>query len=749
MKSIFLFKRHISLVFILSIVLLSYQNCSQVKFSESSSQAYAVESTGGVGVEPLDGSIIINNGAEFTNKLVVQVKLQANNAIEYYLTSDPSCSKEGEWKKFQDKVTAVIPSKQGLAHLYVKFKGPDLKLSDCKSDSIFLDINKPTVQITSGPAAINNKSTASLSFTADDRESGLKEIQFRSETDSNFRVVNGSVTLSTTQGAYKVYLRSLDKAGNFSDVVTYSWIVDTTAPGIEFLETPPSSTNSQSALFKIKATDPLAGFPQQVSSGVSRFLCYFDAEQEVECSDIIVKNLSVGAHVFFVRAVDRAGNTSAYSKYQWTILAPPVTLGDFNVIGVSSSPQVNPSSWLVGTTVPTVFITAAAHAVSYDYIIKNIDGTIKCNSQRGTALSMSMSNCSLSDTVKYTAEVMAADERGTRLIKNTTFTVDLSPPSIVVKPIEVASDQTSAVVNFTITDISGVKEATCIDVFNGVSTTYNCTGLTTLKLSNLAAGAHKFFITAKDNNLQSANSTVVNYNLQPVVCDPFTTGSGSSCSATNGLIGELFYFGSAQDPSLGVDHYISNGTQVPARIIMSQVAVTNRSWESGFDLGSAGLAKNAQGEALTEYFALRLYGALKATKPEEEGLYQVVIFSDDGSIVDYDPVNAFDPVKPSESYQYTNLINSDGWHPYRMGCAPVGRVINLKQDKAIPIRIKYFQGPRTYIGLTLSWKKVTDPNAAADPNCGNLADDGSLPAGYETQNGWKVIPKANLLTPKF
>jgi large repetitive protein len=123
------------------------------------------------------------------------------------------------------------------------------------------------------------------------------------------------------QGAHSLKITS--KAGGVP--ATYAWVVDQSAPEIEWLETPPELSRENIASFKFQANE------------VASSQCSLDGGSFSQCEESVrLSSLSDGAHNFSVIAIDSAGNRSQKKTFLWTIdtSAPELTL-----LGVS--PQQN------------------------------------------------------------------------------------------------------------------------------------------------------------------------------------------------------------------------------------------------------------------------------------------------------------------------------------------------------------------------------------------------------------------------
>jgi hypothetical protein len=253
--------------------------------------------------------------------------------------------------------------------------------------------------------------------------------------------------------------------------------------------------------------------------------------------------------------------------------------------------------------------------------------------------------------------------------------------------------------------------------------------------------------------LCAADRILVADKCEPVVCDAFSAkDSTNACVVKNGLVGNLHYMNLTYDQngrvtnrpanSDNVEFYMNNAVKSPEIIFMSTLNIPTVSFTKGFGIDGRYL-KNTQGTKITEYFALNLYSSLKAINSNEAGEYHLVILSDDGSVLDIAKNQVFEVGKHPSVYSYEQLINNDGVHAVKAGCAKSS--IFVSEKEALPIRLKYFQGPREHISLSLFWKKV-------DAGSGQKSTDYCGSGGVEPQdlvrNGFQLIPQANYIAPQ-
>jgi hypothetical protein len=149
------------------------------------------------------------------------------------------------------------------------------------------------------------------------------------------------------------------------------------------------------------------------------------------------------------------------------------------------------------------------------------------------------------------------------------------------------------------------------------------------------------------------------------------------------------------------------------------------------------------GQVLIEYFALEMKSQLTLSPSDPEGNYELAVLSDDGTVITIDQGN-----------NQIMTINNDGEHPTRMGCAT--NLLNMKHGATYPIEIKYYQGPRYEIALTLMWRHVSGNSVPNESLCGATGnyefwDPDNTPstptANYQQllADGWTVVGEQNFL----
>lgn len=226
----------------------------------------------------------------------------------------------------------------------------------------------------------------------------------------------------------------------------------------------------------------------------------------------------------------------------------------------------------------------------------------------------------------------------------------------------------------------------------------------------------------------------------PTVCAAFDpAGSGTE---RNGLTSKITYLEDNQTRVTRVEDLLTNGRDAGVQLYLNQVDVPALRFTEGFRNSATGeLLKRPTGDALIEWFAFDLQSEFALMAGDAEGFYQFALLSDDGATLELSPTGSFPGMV---------LIDNDGLHSTQMGCST--KAIQLRQGESRPIHVKYFQGPRVHIAVTLMWRKVAAENSSNDALCGmggpdyfwDMTTTPSTPTAKYNElvaRGWK-IPKA-------
>ncbi len=260
------------------------------------------------------------------------------------------------------------------------------------------------------------------------------------------------------------------------------------------------------------------------------------------------------------------------------------------------------------------------------------------------------------------------------------------------------------------------------------------------------------------NSTATVTSTATSMQIN-AVCNPL--GNGNSLGGNHGLQASLYYAGpQANLPEFTkVDDYINQGVKADANIFFDQVNVPTRSFSEGFFNSDGEVLTNLQGNTLYEWFSLDFQTVLKLAPENQAGNYQFALISDDGAVLEQEVNGVWQP-----------LISADNFHPTQVNIS--SEPVYLDANSELPLRIKYFQGPRYNIAIMLLWRPWPSSCQTAAPNkrCGVGAECWNDPLNGKSGNemlfdwsknpsvpnatyqsflsrGWNVIPPVNYYLP--
>ncbi len=186
------------------------------------------------------------------------------------------------------------------------------------------DTTAPVVTISAGPSPITVDTSASFSFTADERAPSAPPTFECSLDGAALASCTSPVTINNlTLGAHSFAVQATDSAGNIGAPATHTWTVteppDTTQPDTMLTDMPANPSASAAASFSFTGSD------NRSDATTLTFECALDGGTAVICtSPMAYGGLSDGAHTFTVVAVDEAGNRDAEpASHTWTVALPP------------------------------------------------------------------------------------------------------------------------------------------------------------------------------------------------------------------------------------------------------------------------------------------------------------------------------------------------------------------------------------------------------------------------------------------
>ncbi|MGB2952711.1 MAG: chitobiase/beta-hexosaminidase C-terminal domain-containing protein, partial [Gaiellaceae bacterium] len=224
-------------------------------------------------------------------------------------------------------VAWTLPSNGNRALMAVATDGVGRQASSVINT--FVDRTDPTVSLS--PLGAYLSGTVSLDASANDGESGVKQVQFQrcdspcggswtdvGAADTTAPYSASFDTTSVPDGTYDFRAVVTDNAGNTASDEVTARTIDNTAPDTTITNGPSVTVNSSSASFDFTASES------------ATFECSLDGGAYSGCSSpAAYSGLADGTHTFRVRATDLAGNTDPTpATSTWTIdtVAPNTTI---------------------------------------------------------------------------------------------------------------------------------------------------------------------------------------------------------------------------------------------------------------------------------------------------------------------------------------------------------------------------------------------------------------------------------------
>ncbi|MFA6938230.1 MAG: Ig-like domain-containing protein, partial [Treponema sp.] len=407
---------------------------------------------------------------------------------------------------------------------------------------------------TSSPAVVG---TGSASYY-DLSQEGWTKVTITKKSSGNTWSANLDFSADYTEGtAYKIYLATMDNAGNISLIsanpsACVSITPDATAPVATSVVSTPSSISAFNSnvdvVITASVTDSLCGISSvslyENGSSIATMSLMSGANYSCTLSN---SNIKTGTHTYIVRATDSVGNTSSDDTYAVTLqvdktapnlsglgVTPSTTSGKMNgVLTISATATDETSlasiSWSVCDSVGNDIVTSENYSADSYYKAPTIGASEKLYKSFNFKIDSRKISKGRGD---YTLKVYAKDAAG-----NTSATatyslpldqttdnpvITLDAPADVTVTTEGGITSTKGLfkstesISGTVTDDDGISEITiALDSEKDVAPTFSrgaksisftqaLSGLTT---GTLTEGAHKISITTKDTEFNTSTST--------------------------------------------------------------------------------------------------------------------------------------------------------------------------------------------------------------------------------------------------
>ncbi len=196
---------------------------------------------------------------------------------------------------------------------------------------------------------------------------------------------------------------------------------------------------------------------------------------------------------------------------------------------------------------------------------------------------------------------------------------------------------------------------------------------------------------------------------------------------TYGLLGSLFYLQDRTDGAVrpetlfnrfdeevpfnashitSVNVILETGYEADYKVLVPEVFFPSQIFSDGFQIDESTYLTDHNDQVLVEAFAMDLKGRLQLAG-QQPGHYLFGVISDDGSILDLD-------VDGDGTFE--TLIDNDEYHSPQLKCSVTP--VKIGSNSKMNMRLRYFQGPRNVIALTLLMKKVDPNHFSEDELCG-------------------------------
>jgi len=185
-------------------------------------------------------------------------------------------------------------------------------VSSPASYSWTVDRTGPVIAITLTPPSLAKESTANFAFTVHDSGSGVAAVEC-SLDGAAFTACGMAISYNNlSEGAHSFQVRARDLAENSSLSTIFRWTIDLTPPTVQILSGPVPFTPLTQATLSFTASD--------TQGAIAAIECRLDSGEFAPCSSPrTFTDLKEGAHTFYVRAHDEAGNVSPVKSYHWLV----------------------------------------------------------------------------------------------------------------------------------------------------------------------------------------------------------------------------------------------------------------------------------------------------------------------------------------------------------------------------------------------------------------------------------------------
>lgn len=331
------------------------------------------------------------------------------NAVDGHSTIDYSEYSLDEGQTWNRYVQPILINDQDKIFIYYRSRDIDGNIEKAQKYKVNIDLLPPSVpEFSISPDLWSNSSFVVTIYDGIDEQSGTLKSQYRIEGSENWLDYTMPVTVSGSSFK-KIYARTVDYAGNVSEVAEYTLQFETVAPGKPTIELSNAVWTNEPVFVNIfEGSDEdsgVRGYEYKIRSESEDWLVYggpFSVKDE-------------GITKVYGRTVDVAGNISPASeaevKIDLTPPAAPANIYKVNQLGTSVFIRWSPGSdnlsgmaeyeiyngdTLLGITQDTKFkLTGLTPGEDHTVTIKSIDAAGNV-SENGGSITFFVSNMTVS-----------------------------------------------------------------------------------------------------------------------------------------------------------------------------------------------------------------------------------------------------------------------------------------------------------------------------------------------------------------
>jgi hypothetical protein len=376
----------------------------------------------------------------------------------------------------------------------------------------------PTIALLSQPSPITSDTTASFTFAGSDDLSAADKLTYQISLDGSAFAAGSSPASFSGLGAgsHTFRVQALDEAGNTSLPASSTWTIDVQAPTATISQGPAQTTRSTSAEFDFAGTD------DQTLANQLGFLAALDgATFAPSASPLRFNDLAAGSHKLQVEAVDKAGNVSAPTEYDWVIdLEPPVA-------SVTQNPPL-----LANSKSATFAVTGSDNVTAVGAL------AFKARLDGGSFTSVtSVVVYSGLTSGSHSFELIASDQAGNASASFVyTWTVDTAAPTVTLEQVPLGSStNASPTLSFLGSDDHSPTSQITFEV--GLDGSAFTPSTSPVEFHELGVGSHTVLVRASD---QAGNTSVpLSYSWQVLAPAASQLQFSTNAYSTSRLAGKL------------------------------------------------------------------------------------------------------------------------------------------------------------------------------------------------------------------